>query len=69
MAENIETLRERNEALERRKKVEAQGYHADVKLLQQKIKHVEHRLVGAAVAKSKGRSPSGVTYSARVRVR
>ncbi len=54
MADQIETMRDRNDDLERRKKLEAQGYRADVKLLQQKIRQVEQQLVGAAVAKSKG---------------
>ena len=55
MADQIETLRDQYDALDRRKKTEAQGYQADVKLLQQKIKQVEMKLVSAAVAKSKGK--------------
>ena len=54
MADQIETLRERNDALERRKRTEAQGYQADVKLLQQKIRQVEQQLVSASVARTKG---------------
>jgi len=54
MADQIEKLRDRCDELQRRKTVEAKGYQADVKLLQQKIKQVEQQLIRAAVTKAKG---------------
>ena len=55
MVEQVENLKERYELLEKRKKKEAEGYQADVQLLQQKIKKIESQLVSASIAKSKGK--------------
>ena len=54
MSEQMESLRERYEQLELRKKREAEGYQTDIKMLQEKMKKVENKLVMEAVSKSKG---------------
>ena len=54
MSEQMESLRERNELLDQRRKREAEGYQTDIKMLQEKMKKVENKLVMEAVSKSKG---------------
>ena len=51
----MEHLKEKYESLEQRRKVEAQGYQTDVKILQDKLRHVEQKLVRATLAKVKGK--------------
>ncbi len=54
MMDQVDKLKERYEDLEKRKRNEAQGYQSDVKLLNQKIRHVENQLMRASLTKSKG---------------
>lgn len=54
MVEQVETLKSRYESVEDRRKRESEGYQADVKLLREKLKHVEQQLVRAALVKAKG---------------
>ena len=56
MVDTVDTLKERYENLEKRRKNEAEGYQADINLLKQKLRHVEQQLVLSAVAKTKGMS-------------
>ena len=56
MVDTVDTLKERYENLEKRRKNEAEGYQADINLLKQKLRHVEQQLVLSAVAKTKGKS-------------
>ena len=54
MVDQVDSLKDRYENLEKRRKNEAEGYQADVNLLKQKLRNVESQLVRAAVAKTKG---------------
>ena len=54
MVEQVESLKDRYTQLEKRKRGEAEGYQADIKLLRQKVKQVEQQLVRASLAKAKG---------------
>ena len=54
MVEQVESLKERCENLESRKRREAEGYQADLALLRQKMRQVEQQLVRAALARAKG---------------
>lgn len=54
MLEQVEVLKDRYEALEQRKRKEAEGYQSDVIRLQQKIKKIETQLVSTAISKNKG---------------
>ena len=56
MIEQVESLRERYENMETRRKREVEGYQADVNILRQKLRHVEQQLVRATIAKAKGKS-------------
>ncbi|TRY70240.1 hypothetical protein TCAL_12834 [Tigriopus californicus] len=53
MLEQVEVLKDRYDALEQRKRKEAEGYQADVIQLQQKIKKIETQLVSTAISKNK----------------
>lgn len=55
MVDQVDSLKDRYENLEKRRKKEAEGYQADVNLLKQKLRTVESQLVRAAVAKTKGK--------------
>jgi len=50
----VESLKEKYESLESRRKTEGQGYQTDVKILKEKLRHVEQKLVRATLAKIKG---------------
>ena len=54
MVEQVEHLKDKYEGLENRRKVEAWGYQTDVKILKEKLRQVEHKLVRATLAKVKG---------------
>ena len=54
MVDQVDLLKERYESLEKRRKQEGEGYQADIHLLKQKLKHVEHQLIRAAVNRTKG---------------
>lgn len=54
MVDHVESLKERYENLEKRRKNEAEGYQNDINLLKQKLKHVEAQLVRACINKTKG---------------
>ena len=54
MVEQVESLKEKYESLENRRKTEGQGYQTDVKILKEKLRHVEQKLVRATLAKVKG---------------
>ena len=54
MVGQVDTLRDRYEELERRKRSEAAGYQNDVRLLQQKMRRIEAQLGRAAISKAKG---------------
>ena len=56
MVDQVDTLKERYENLEKRRKQEGEGYQADIHLLKQKLRHVEQQLVRAAVTRSKGKN-------------
>ena len=56
LVDHVEMLKAQNLDLEGRKKREAQGYQADVAMLQQKMKHVEQQMVKSAITKSKGKA-------------
>ena len=56
MVDTVDTLKERYENLEKRRKNEGEGHQADINLLKQKLRHVEQQLVLSAVAKTKGKS-------------
>ena len=56
MVGQCDTLRDRYEDLERRKRSEAEGYQNDVRLLQQKMRRIETQLARAAISKAKGKS-------------
>ena len=51
----MDSLRDRYENLEKRRKNEAEGYQADINLLKQKLRHVEQQLIRSAVTKTKGK--------------
>jgi len=53
MIDQVEVLKQRYESLEGRRKREAEGYHTDVSLLKQKLRHVEQQLIRASIAKTK----------------
>ena len=53
MCEQVETLSERYEGLEIRRKREAEGYQADISALKQKLKQLEQQLVRATINKAK----------------
>ena len=55
MVGQCDTLRDRYEDLERRKRSEAEGYQNDVRLLQQKMRRIETQLARAAISKAKGK--------------
>ena len=55
MVGQCDTLRDRYEDLERRKRSEAEGYQNDVRLLQQKMRRIETQLGRAAISKAKGK--------------
>ena len=55
MVEQVEHLKDKYESLENRRKNEAQGYQTDVKILKEKLRHVEQKLVRATLAKCKGK--------------
>ena len=54
MVEQVEHLKDKYEGLENRRKVEAGGYQTDVKILKEKLRQVEHKLVRATLAKKLG---------------
>ena len=54
MVEQVEHLKDKYESLENRRKNESQGYQTDVKILKEKLRHVEQKLVRATLAKCKG---------------
>ena len=54
MVDQVDSLRDRYENLEKRRKNEAEGYQADINLLKQKLRHVEQQLIRSAVTKTKG---------------
>ena len=54
MVEQVEHLKEKYESLETRRRTEAQGFQTDVKILKEKLRHVEQKLVRATLAKVKG---------------
>ena len=56
MVDTVDTLKERYEGLEKRRKNEGEGYQSDIKLLKQKVEHLEQKLVLSAVTKTKGKS-------------
>jgi len=53
MIEQVESLKSRYESCETRRKREGEGYQADINILRQKLKHVEHQLLRASSAKAK----------------
>jgi len=53
MCEQVETLTERYENLDIRRKREAEGYQADIGALKQKLKHLEQQLLRATITKAK----------------
>ena len=55
MVDQVDSLRDRYENLEKRRKNETEGYQADINLLKQKLRHVEQQLIRSAVTKTKGR--------------
>ena len=55
MSEKVESLRDRNDHLEQRKRMEALGYKADIKMLHKKLNKVQDKLVMDAVSKNKGK--------------
>lgn len=54
MLEQVDAMKEQYKALQELKRKEAQGYQSDIRILQQKMKNVEQKLVSAAITKSKG---------------
>ena len=54
MVEQVELLKEKYESLEIRRKTEAEGFQTDVKILKEKLRHVEQKLIRASLAKVKG---------------
>ena len=54
MIDQVDVLKQRYEALETRRKREAEGYQTDINLLRQKLRHVEQQLIRAGIAKAKG---------------
>jgi hypothetical protein len=58
MVEQVDALRDRHDSLERRKRREAEGYSADVRLLKEKMRQVESQMGRAAIAKAKGKKHS-----------
>lgn len=55
MVEQVEVLKERYEALEKRKRHEVSGYQSDIRILRQKVRQVEQQLIRASLAKAKGK--------------
>ena len=56
MVDTVDTLKERYEGLEKRRKNESEGYQSDIKLLKQKLEHLEQKLILSSVTKTKGKS-------------
>ena len=56
MVDTVDTLKERYEGLEKRRKNEGEGYQSDIKLLKQKLEHLEQKLILSSVTKTKGKS-------------
>ena len=56
MVEQVELLKEKYESLEGRRKTEAEGFQTDVKILKEKLRHVEQKLIRASLAKVKGQA-------------
>ena len=56
MVDTVNTLKERYESLEKRRKNEGEGYQSDIKLLKQKLEHLEQKLILSSVTKTKGKS-------------
>ena len=56
MVDTVDTLKERYESLEKRRKNEGEGYQSDIKLLKQKLEHLEQKLILSSVTKTKGKS-------------
>ena len=55
MCEQVESLTERYENLDIRRKREAEGYQSDIGALKQKLKHLEQQLLRATITKAKGK--------------
>ena len=55
MVDTVDTLKERYEGLEKRRKNEGEGYQSDIKLLKQKLEHFEQKLILSSVTKTKGK--------------
>lgn len=53
MVDTVDTLKERYESLEKRRKNEGEGYQSDIKLLKQKLEHLEQKLILSSVTKTK----------------
>ena len=65
MADQVESLKDRYDELQQRKRSEAQGYQADINLLKQKIKQIEQQVVKTAVTKAKGKQTNGQDFFAK----